>query len=73
MERMKVFVEPSAAVGLAVVLYNEQFRRARWELMGKRSQRMSPGRLEALVGLEHQSSSYFAFAWFNGNIIQLRN
>ncbi|KAI9710759.1 MAG: hypothetical protein M1820_002592 [Bogoriella megaspora] len=27
MERMKVFVEPSAAVGLAAVLYNEEFRR----------------------------------------------
>ncbi|TKA30714.1 hypothetical protein B0A50_02434 [Salinomyces thailandicus] len=27
MERAKVFIEPSAAVGLAVVLYNEEFRR----------------------------------------------
>ena len=26
-ERLKVFIEPSAAVGLAVVLYNEEFRR----------------------------------------------
>ncbi|KAI9694804.1 MAG: hypothetical protein M1822_000420 [Bathelium mastoideum] len=26
MERMKVFIEPSAAVGLAVVLYHEEFR-----------------------------------------------
>ena len=27
MERAKLFVEPSAAVSLAVVLYNEEFRR----------------------------------------------
>lgn len=27
MERMKVFVEPTAALGLAVALYNEEFRR----------------------------------------------
>ena len=27
MERMKVFIEPSAAVGLATILYNEDFRR----------------------------------------------
>jgi threonine dehydratase len=27
MERAKLFVEPSAAVGLAVVLYNEEFRK----------------------------------------------
>lgn len=31
LERMKVFVEPSAVVGLAVVLYDEGFRRWVWE------------------------------------------
>lgn len=35
MERMKVFVEPSAVVPLAVVLYNEEFRRVIREKQGE--------------------------------------
>ena len=35
LERMKVFVEPSAVVGLAVCLYNEEFRRRAEKEAGK--------------------------------------
>ena len=57
MERAKLFVEPSAAVSLAVVLYNEDFRRAVERMAGDEGWNMgvvcSGGNttLEAIAGL----------------------
>ncbi|WVW84409.1 hypothetical protein I302_106443 [Kwoniella bestiolae CBS 10118] len=65
LERMKVFIEPSAAVPLAVVLYNQEFRRWAYEKQREEGEEIwdiavvfSGGNttIEAIVGLFGDSS-----------------